>query len=427
MNAFLLERARRLRVRCLAGFLFQVCLLAYVLVGWLGAGPWTLHVLAAAAGVNFLGYGLARFGPAATHSVVAVVAPAAGLVAWTALTLLGGGVGTSLFVVGFWFEILLSGVAASVAGVLFVTALSAACLFGLQLALGLDGRVGSLALQASFLLLVGGITASLRRSWEHRQERFSVQLDEQQRRLERIEAKLADAQALADLGAQAARMGHGLKNAVHSLRGFSTLIERSVPNDGRESAALKGLRQAIDQLEHLALETLEPRAGLTAAGDGDVAATPVNGHATTETGGTPLRTVVEDALHELSASFPHVRCDVEWNGGEARRVPRGVLTEVLGNLLRNGAESMAGEGTLHVAVHESGDGCELRIADEGPGIPPERRAELFRPGHTTKADGHGMGLYIARSLLEASGGALTLADEAPGAAFRVTLPPAWRA
>lgn len=418
MNAVPAEIARRLGVRCLAGFLFQACLLVYVLVGWLGAGPFGSHVLAAGGVVNLAGYALARWGPAALLPVARIGAPLAGLAVWTALTHLGGGVGTSLFVVGFWFEILLSGVAASVRGVLLVTLASAACLWGLQRGLGLEGRVGKLALHTSFLVLVGGVTAALRRSWEDRQQRFAFQLGEQQRRLERIEAKLADAQTLADLGAQAARMGHGLKNAVHSLRGFSTLIERSAGPDGRESAALKGLKHAIDQLEHLALEALAPVPRSLAAG---------NGHAAGGASRAPLARVVEDAVHELGASFPGVRCDVRWDGAADFPVPSGVLTEVLGNLLRNAAESMEGRGTIRVAIRSQGDGAELHVSDEGPGIAPERHGDVFRPGHSTKATGHGMGLYIARSLMESCGGGLFLAEGGPGAAFRVTLPAAWRA
>ena len=67
--------------------------------------------------------------------------------------------------------------------------------------------------------------------------------------------------------------------------------------------------------------------------------------------------------------------------------------------------------------------AELSIRDRGPGIPADRLKEVFEPFFTTKAEGMGMGLSIARTLVEAHNGQISAAN-APeaGAVFRVRLP-----
>ena len=69
------------------------------------------------------------------------------------------------------------------------------------------------------------------------------------------------------------------------------------------------------------------------------------------------------------------------------------------------------------------DLAELSISDAGSGIPPDRLKDVFEPIFTTKAHGMGMGLSIARTIVEAHGGHVVAENQAGGGAvFRVTLP-----
>jgi two-component system C4-dicarboxylate transport sensor histidine kinase DctB len=255
-------------------------------------------------------------------------------------------------------------------------------------------------------------TAWGRRNWVQRQESFSTQLDQQERRLQTIEERLADAQTLADLGAQTARIGHGLKNAVHSLRGFSTLIERGKNTTAGDSAALRGLKDSIDQLEALALESLQPKTP---------AAEQVNG-SSGEEADSDLRELLDTAAKELALGHPEVRCRIVWEEEQPVRVPGRVLSEVLSNLLLNAAESMEHTGEVRIQVVRAGRSWEVQVSDDGPGIAAGMESRIFRPGHSTKASGHGMGLYLSRSLMESLGGALSLASSEAGASFRIALP-----
>lgn len=61
--------------------------------------------------------------------------------------------------------------------------------------------------------------------------------------------------------------------------------------------------------------------------------------------------------------------------------------------------------------------AELHVLDDGPGIPPESREQIFEPFYTTHTQGTGLGLFIARELCVANGARLTLGDGALGGHF----------
>jgi two-component system sensor kinase FixL len=103
------------------------------------------------------------------------------------------------------------------------------------------------------------------------------------------------------------------------------------------------------------------------------------------------------------------------------------LQQVLLNLLLNGMEAMArvsGEKKLTVRTTLNPRGfVEVAVGDAGTGVAPDRLPRLFQPFFSTKAEGMGLGLSIARSLVEAHGGRIR-AENAPrgGAVFSFELP-----
>jgi len=400
-------------IRRLAACLFQASLLAYVELGWIaveGPGP---AILAAAALLNLLAYATAIAGWERLGRLAHFASPVWGVAAWASLTYLSGGVASSLFVAGFWFEILVSVLSHSVPGILVIAALSLGGLWAQQNALGLEGAMGPLSLQTSLLAIAGASAAWVRHTWGGRQERLASSLDEQKRRLLATEEELEDARTLARLGERNARIGHGLKNAVHSLRGFTALIERKADRAALDSGAFRGLSQAIDQLDSLAHETLRPGSSENGVG---------------HTGCEELRELVRATFAELTAVYPGLDCRLVGEvDGAPVGAPRRILAEVLSNLAKNGAESMEGRGELTVRVHRADGTVCIDVCDRGPGVAPELAERVFRPGLSTKARGHGMGLYISRRLVEAHGGTLSLTPEGAGASFRIVLPESSRA
>jgi signal transduction histidine kinase len=103
------------------------------------------------------------------------------------------------------------------------------------------------------------------------------------------------------------------------------------------------------------------------------------------------------------------------------------LQQVILNLVVNGMESMVGatngrrEVTTSTSVDEAS--AKISIADSGPGIPSDKLKAVFEPFFTTKGEGMGMGLSIARTIVEAHGGRIWAEKHtAGGAVFHVSLP-----
>jgi signal transduction histidine kinase len=103
------------------------------------------------------------------------------------------------------------------------------------------------------------------------------------------------------------------------------------------------------------------------------------------------------------------------------------MEQVLRNLLEYSLDARPDPVRVRIDWREARrDGrpvLRVRVRDNGPGIEAGQREKMFEPFHTTKPDGTGLGLPIARRIVEAHGGTLRLGDStAPGAEFLLTLP-----
>lgn len=96
------------------------------------------------------------------------------------------------------------------------------------------------------------------------------------------------------------------------------------------------------------------------------------------------------------------------------------LAIVLGNLLRNARDAMPDGGELCISARAARDGIEIEVADTGPGIDEATLARILEPLYTTKARGLGLGLAIARAIIERHGGSLEVHSR-PGAGSRFTV------
>ena len=104
-----------------------------------------------------------------------------------------------------------------------------------------------------------------------------------------------------------------------------------------------------------------------------------------------------------------------------------LLEQVLVNLIHNAAQAMHDQPRhrrrIVLATCRVAQGVRIAVSDQGPGIPPDQLDQIFAPFFTTKRDGLGLGLNICRTIVEAHGGSMTVANDAEGGAtFSFILP-----
>ena len=82
------------------------------------------------------------------------------------------------------------------------------------------------------------------------------------------------------------------------------------------------------------------------------------------------------------------------------------LTQALLNLVINAIQAVERKGRVEVSAGVADGRVNVSVSDNGPGIPPEKLASIFDPYFTTKIEGSGLGLWIARQIVTAHGGSL---------------------
>lgn len=213
--------------------------------------------------------------------------------------------------------------------------------------------------------------------------------------------------SLARLGRMAATLAHEIRNPLASVAGALDLLEGGPdPVDQREIVDMA--RQRLNMMNDLLEQTLQ-------------LARPI--------AGPPERVEVQSAIESavstlrLDPRFESVEMVVEVpvDPVEVLAYPQPLL-QALTNLLLNAAQAQDGRGTIRIALTTDAHRALLRVVDEGPGVPLEKRREIFRPFYTTKSEGTGLGLAEVRRAMEAAGGVVIVEDVREGACFRLEIP-----
>jgi signal transduction histidine kinase len=225
-------------------------------------------------------------------------------------------------------------------------------------------------------------------------------------------ARLAQSEKLAALGQLAAAVAHEVRNPLGVIRSAAQGLAEAMPREDAEARrAYSFITAEIDRLSNVVNSLLAFARPLA------VEARPVRVQelfdralllAQDELAGKGLRVRREEA-----AGLPAVRADGD------------LICQVLLGLLSNAAEAAPAGSEVALAA-EARDGLiELAVADAGPGVPPELRGRVFEPFFTTRARGTGLGLAVARQIVEAHGGRIAVDEGAGGGArFTVCLPAA---
>ncbi|MGB8750020.1 MAG: PAS-domain containing protein [Pseudolabrys sp.] len=272
------------------------------------------------------------------------------------------------------------------------------------------------------------------------------------RELQMAQASLVHAQKMAALGQVTAGIAHEIKNPlnfVNNFAGLSVELLDELKDTTRAVASLDpGKRAQIVETIGMLTGNLEKIVEHGRRADGIVRS--MLQHSRGGSGdwqATDLNVLVEEALnlayHTARAQDPSFditqELDLDRSLAPVGVVPQ-ELTRVLLNLIGNGfyAASKRGrdnDGTyspaLKVMTREFGESVEIRVRDNGIGIPPEDRDKLFQPFFTTKPTGEGTGLGLSISyeiITQQHGGTLTVDSEVGDfTEFTVRLPRRGRA
>jgi signal transduction histidine kinase len=140
-----------------------------------------------------------------------------------------------------------------------------------------------------------------------------------------------------------------------------------------------------------------------------------------------LRPLIEEIGPALLVSDENLTIDLDLPADLAVKADRDQIYRVFLNLARNSIE--AGARRLRIGAAREDGNVIIDVADDGPGLPPRARENLFRPfAGSARPGGSGLGLAIARELMRVHGGDLTLvASTGNGTTFRITMPAARKA
>jgi signal transduction histidine kinase len=137
-----------------------------------------------------------------------------------------------------------------------------------------------------------------------------------------------------------------------------------------------------------------------------------------------LRPILEATVAEVEGNFSSLTVDFDPEAFEYRVYSGDLLDSVFTNLISNAAVHNEGPVRMDISVDVSGnDEVHIEFADDGSGVPPAIREEIFEMGAKgPDSSGTGFGLGFVRALTESYGGGVTVGEsDAGGAAFRVTL------
>jgi len=209
---------------------------------------------------------------------------------------------------------------------------------------------------------------------------------------------------LAALGRLTANMAHEIRNPLSAISQAAELL-RDEPESRSIDRLVRIIGDNTKRLNHLVEEIMElgrrDRATLEAI---------------------ELRPFLLQLVDELTLCDPAQASRIAINIAPELSVcfDRGHLHRVFSNLLGNAlryASTSPGAVRIGQAASSPPDRVELQIVDDGEGIDETAGQQIFEPFFTTRANGTGLGLYIARELCEANGARIILRENAPGANF----------
>ena len=215
-----------------------------------------------------------------------------------------------------------------------------------------------------------------------------------------------------------AMLGHELRNPLASISSAVHLLQHAGANDAHRQFAQDVIARQSLHLARIVDDLLDVGRAIT-------------GKMMLHRQAIDLRAVVADAIHTLGAAGTTSGRRVELEGVSVWvNADRTRIEQVVNNLVSNAVQHTGGGGCIAVRVTARGDEAELTVSDNGAGMDAETAARVFElffqahQGPERKRGGLGIGLTLARRIVELHGGAIAVASEGlgRGATFTLRLP-----
>lgn len=236
------------------------------------------------------------------------------------------------------------------------------------------------------------------------------QIRETRQEIERLHrTQMSRAEHLATLGEMATGLAHEIRNPLAGIAGVIEIIGRDLPSTSPARSVVKDVRQEIARINHIVtdlLQTARPHPPNVRKSD--------------------LNTTIEHAvmLGRQQAVTRHIEITLQ----KDESLPEidhdsDQIHQVLLNLLLNATQAIETEGKVAVTLRREGEFALIDVVDNGRGIAPENLPNIFRPFFTTKGDGTGLGLSLARRIVEDHQGKIkVISQPGHGTTFTVALP-----
>lgn len=224
--------------------------------------------------------------------------------------------------------------------------------------------------------------------------------------MSRVQAQ-AQQLKLAALGRLTANIAHEIRNPLSAVSHAAELLEEENGRSETQTRLLRIIRDNTQRLERMVQDVLQLNRRDRARPESFKAA-------------AFLKTFVDEFCQV--EKIPPETFSLDIAKDPALCFDRGHLNQVLWNLCRNAWHHCSKRGNsirLRVGQGHTENSVHVDVIDDGPGVDPFLRGQLFEPFFTTVASGTGLGLYIAREICEANGAALDCIENAPGGHFRI--------
>lgn len=207
------------------------------------------------------------------------------------------------------------------------------------------------------------------------------------------------------LEGMAARLAHEVKNPLAAIKGLSTHMARNAA-DPKTAERLAIVAAEADRLQSIVDGFLSFSRGLD-----DLNIAPTRPHEVAHELAVLLETRAEEA---------GVRLEVSGDEGVVLQADARKLRQALLNLVLNAVQASPRGSAVRVSVASACEGVRMTVHDDGVGMTPEVLDRIRKPYFTTKEGGTGLGLAVARGLVEQHGGRLDI-KSAPGTGTTVTI------